>query len=641
MEISFWKNQVNSLSQEVTKLLFESRKRLEEHPATAIPNIQDVDKLQADFLSKLEYAKQLIDQSDLISGPLSQGSYGQRAQALFFWARMYTERLKKFWETKSHHFSTMMWMKLLKQRLTGYSGQAKNPLFSDEDLVHLSVRRSQLLKNERVLETKIAELKRKQFELKKRYQECLIHEANQISGRSLQIRFGKDKASALNSLCVNSLEDIFRTMVEPIRKLSPVLQTKERREVLSKNAELIVKTCSNLIQEAEGKEISHFKEKDVKRLGRKLSDSMTDLSKVNSRIGGTFLLTLIFSLFSQGKVSATESTLDFNQFHRSVFERRDISHNHLFGNLVCSRSSVNQLTEWQIGIYDAQVEVRILRSADPNQPLTSSELKSEAIKHARNLRFHGYSFGFCSQSEGWIAALPAPRAFQVNETALDLPISDLKRYCSQFKIDFSRMDGGLSDELDLQESPLDITSFSPGSLSLTCYSLDHVSRGPIMWYLVPIKSAFSNEVPFEKLFEDVTYSDKMAKSLRNPISGDQLKPLLIHWINSVRSKENLSSLSFRNPIMEEVSETLHQMSSPRFLSHDRLLLKRLSILLESKGLSFLGENRVKARTLRDIVRLLWISPRHRNLLLSKQGTFGSIAFQNEIDDISLVFAVAK
>jgi hypothetical protein len=90
------------------------------------------------------------------------------------------------------------------------------------------------------------------------------------------------------------------------------------------------------------------------------------------------------------------------------------------------------------------------------------------------------------------------------------------------------------------------------------------------------------------------------------------------WVNHLRQLVGRNPLHLNQGFLKRMSQ--QTIRHHRGIRHDRRELRRIHQTLSRHQFTFLGENRVKAASFRDMAWLLWFSPRHRSLLLDAEAT---------------------
>lgn len=290
--------------------------------------------------------------------------------------------------------------------------------------------------------------------------------------------------------------------------------------------------------------------------------------------------------------------------------------------LICSPNhNISTESAFAAQIYSAHLSGRIFRS---KTKISDSELKNSAIAHAKRLKHYGVSFGQCTDGSYWIVSTPAPVSAVISNNTIQIPYELMQNYCKDIFIDYGKWKGEISQSLDKKTQKLDITSFEPGIVAITCLPKFPRWLGPVAWYYIPVGHIKSFELPYAELIE-------------NNIQQNWQDVILL-WINQIRRKENLPALLQGDKFLSEVAEILAEHGQ---IWHDRNLLKILAEQASSHRVKLIGENRVLGQSLKEMALLFWLSPRHRNLLLNKDALYLASSIKNTGEKKLMVLVLAS
>ena len=295
--------------------------------------------------------------------------------------------------------------------------------------------------------------------------------------------------------------------------------------------------------------------------------------------------------------------------------------------LVCSKESSPTMQDlWNIGIFDAGLKVYQLKPA--LAPNTQDRLNRLGRELAQNNNHRGFLWGQCSAQRHFIATTPSPQNFTVKKGRFNLNTDTIRHHCHRMRIDYAhafltkpRKILSMETKKLPKQISLDLNLLDRGTLGITCKPKVPQWQGTELWALFPVGLG-----PLEK-----------------PIQFDFLKTdqsiqHLSRWVNHVRTAMNLKRLSKGSIKVEELAKPLIQKNQT--IMHNRRQLKQISKKFKKINGRFLGENRVKSRDTAEMAWLLWNSPRHRSLLLSKKAThLTTLARKIKDEDLAvLVFA---
>jgi uncharacterized protein YkwD len=271
------------------------------------------------------------------------------------------------------------------------------------------------------------------------------------------------------------------------------------------------------------------------------------------------------------------------------------------------RPSALPFTAWRHGVYDAQIEGQLLRRTDGGKGRLEDAFDT-ARSLSRVLRYRGLVAGACPDGSLFAAVTPSGKPLGVAGTRVEIPTVELAAHCREWRVDYAPAHGGKPRRLAPLGVAIETKPLKSGVLSVTCQPERPSWQGPVMWFLFPVGDGPGTEVPYLKGIA----VDKEAAG------GDleALQSALATWLNQVRAGEGLRALTLNKDLSQEAD----LLAIDGKLTHNRTLLKHSAAMLNGKHWHFLGENRAKGGSLRDLTWLLWNSPRHRELLLSEAAT---------------------
>jgi hypothetical protein len=288
-------------------------------------------------------------------------------------------------------------------------------------------------------------------------------------------------------------------------------------------------------------------------------------------------------------------------------------------SLMCSESpQLDSKNTIALGIYDAQIDVRLIESIS-GAALTEKMLLKKSKALAAMKRYLGYTQGICSdQRKGWVAAIPAPGPLLRTANGFDIKNDAIKTSCKTHRFDFAATKGGVSTRLP-DSKKIQTAKLGDGIVEVTCQPAFPRWQGPIVWYLAPTS--------------DTALADK--PKLAN--SNDRVSALSL-WIASIRSKEGLHPI-IPNDGLQRAAELLTIDSS---VTHNRANTESMREKINtSDRLRVLGEIRVRGQSTEDLAWMLWHSPRHRDLLLQAEATSYGLAIKEVGTEFLAVFLGAE
>jgi hypothetical protein len=312
--------------------------------------------------------------------------------------------------------------------------------------------------------------------------------------------------------------------------------------------------------------------------------------------------------------------------------RTDLSHK--LGAIFCRNPGVMNMSGlWQAQIFDTQIEGQLLKirpgtAVSPEQLQKAGEILASQHKHS------GYSYGMCDSKTAWVATTPAPLPFAgqlPGKQEAEIDWGRMRNYCRLTRLDFAPARSGLPRNLETVgeskvSSSLKVSTslLEDGTLAVTCYPKYAKGIGPELWYLIPVKNGPLATVPHANL-------------LRAPQSRSTGSALL-GWINQVRGEYHLDKLTLNNQKLKKM-KALQKMN--RTVHHDEAQLQKVQAAIQVSGGLFVGENRVKGKNLAQMAWLLWNSPRHRELILSKKASSLMVDMVDLKDEQIAILTFAK
>jgi hypothetical protein len=264
-------------------------------------------------------------------------------------------------------------------------------------------------------------------------------------------------------------------------------------------------------------------------------------------------------------------------------------------NLICQfPPKTNLTTLWQEGIVLAQIRVQTFVSRS-GEKLEERFLDARAKLFAKSHRVSGYAIGWCGSDRAWVAAFPAisqPTLHQNQIAGLEK-----QSQCAELSAHGAEFARGPSFELTIENGRVTWPQTLHGVVSVVCVPKSPSWIGPQQLYMIPAGEASTLFVPAQRV---------LGIPVRDPSFALRL------WINTVRDMEDVTPLRAEDQL-DQVATILASGSS---INHDRLELNHYAEVLSRRNLRLLGEDRVRGSSLTELATLLWISPRHRDLLLN-------------------------
>lgn len=259
---------------------------------------------------------------------------------------------------------------------------------------------------------------------------------------------------------------------------------------------------------------------------------------------------------------------------------------------------------WKHGIFEGQIEGFTVEDLH-SQPIRDEELWSRAQSIATVRHAGGYAAGVCESNRGFIATMPAPMAAQVNNGSLIIPTAKLDSDCKNWSIDYSPFQSGRSRQIGLKDLLKKWHQLEAGVISVTCQPSFPRWLGPKVWYFIPVKKDELLTQPIPEIQGDLSFSN-LSQS-----RSEDVQNLLLTWIQKIRHREGLPPFQTNSVTMAAAASLGASMT----IDHDRSLMNQVKKKFEGPTISFVGENRIQGSNIKDMIWMLWHSPKHRDLLL--------------------------
>jgi len=295
-----------------------------------------------------------------------------------------------------------------------------------------------------------------------------------------------------------------------------------------------------------------------------------------------------------------------------------------FGAAVCAGEVGGKpFAVWAAQAYDAQIEGRVVASRSGHTvALDQLGIRARSLASLRSMA--GYSFGLCAGGQrGWIAVVPAPKPLQLGREQVALPMQELERLCSTYRVDFAAREGGVAGGLKsmgISSGIVSVKGLGDGVLSLSCQPRTPRWQGPVLWYLAPVGRGPEMGPPDAESFAAASATSA-----------------LVPWLQRFRAKQGLVPLASSDQLNEAAANLVADGS----LVHNRQLLQKAATATKVKGTQLLGEDRVRAHDVASMAWLLWNSPRHRQLLLNNDANAIGLASRAIDDDQLAVIVVGR
>lgn len=287
-------------------------------------------------------------------------------------------------------------------------------------------------------------------------------------------------------------------------------------------------------------------------------------------------------------------------------------------SLICSNADLNSPNAaWKLGVFDAQIAgQKIMRQG--GGALSTNDLQATAQALADKNNHRGISYGTCPDGSGWVASQPAPQPmYLTNASSLTIPARELAQECQRVRVEFAAASGGKARHIKLpplksvrDTLAINLNFLRDGVLSVGCLPKQPSWQGNTTWGLVPVKKGPAAVTPF-------------AKKYTTAAAPEQAK--FLAWVNAIRAKEKLPPLQASTNKASIAAAKL--LASTQTINHDRVMLQNTANELAQVKVKLVGENRVLGRDSNELYWLLWNSPPHRDMMLTKKANTLSIAIE--------------
>jgi uncharacterized protein YkwD len=334
------------------------------------------------------------------------------------------------------------------------------------------------------------------------------------------------------------------------------------------------------------------------------------VGKITNR-GQNILLGLLPAFFS-----FSASAAQINLAKNSVVER---SLPITLASILCERP-IQSADLVSNGLYDAQVSAVILSPKDNGAKIPAAVIKEKALSLANSGQQLGYSYGLCDNGTAWAVTFPAPEAVSLESSILNLPKAAMSQCAkNNLKIIFSPEQRGRSFLVPMESELTARLPSSKGYASVICTPNKFLSSGPREWALIPLGGAKVNP------------SDLL------PLQGLANKEAFLDWVNQKRRAENLLNFT----VDGELTAAATGLAVRKTIHHDMDALAKVRANLQKNGFDLAGENRVEGKSLAEVAGLLWMSPGHRDLLLSPTAEHLGLSVANSETGVFAVMLVGR
>ncbi len=285
------------------------------------------------------------------------------------------------------------------------------------------------------------------------------------------------------------------------------------------------------------------------------------------------------------------------------------------GSSLCPSSTKSPESLWEFGVWDASLQGGVVYV--PKR----KELEKKIAHLARQKDHHGYGFYPCGNNRYWYLTAPSASPFVIKNQKLQLPLASLKKHCKSHLVEFAPWGQAHMKEIEVRGSTISLAPLGKGTLSVRCQPREPSRSGPVVWALISLGVGPQEEIPFEDFFK---------KNPRSLTSFEQ-------WLKKLREHFQLPSLVRDQKLLDKSAETMGENNSHL---HDRRLRDKAQYKIRDLY-HLLGDNKVEGTSLREMARLLWLSPSHRRLLFNKEASHWGLHLKPLSGRQLLVFVLAK
>jgi uncharacterized protein YkwD len=271
------------------------------------------------------------------------------------------------------------------------------------------------------------------------------------------------------------------------------------------------------------------------------------------------------------------------------------------------------------GMFDAQVQVVRLNPKGTSK-VSLQQSQERAKKLASDHEQGAYAHGLCADGGAWVMALPVADAVKVEGESLKIPVA-LNRTCAAgtLKASFVPEAKGRSLALTIAKNNVATLPNLRGYAAISCVLNQNRNGGPRELALVPVAGASID-------------ATEIGKKAFAKIEGS-----LAAWVNEKRKLENLPALLENN----DLSNAARSLVGKKMILHNVEALTAMRKVLNANGIEPQGEDRVQGRDINELAGLLWISPSHRDLILSPSADVMGVALNNDDSGQFAVIVVGK
>ncbi len=235
-----WDVEARHLASEVQSLSLAAQ-ALQQRADAGIPSHKlNLVKQQAQLFQALEKIKSIMIPPALLN---------LRLHSLLHWCQQYGQQLTDFYEAEVKLLGKRMWLGLVQVRVSGAHGSQGQGL-TEDDLIDMAVRHSNLAKTEKYLSQQLIDLQARKQELQTQYREYELRYANREAAQSLYGSFGQNSREALDHPVMHGLSRLMQQLTWPFRLSSSENKNLQRvqRKILGQADDLMHQCRDGILQ---------------------------------------------------------------------------------------------------------------------------------------------------------------------------------------------------------------------------------------------------------------------------------------------------------------------------------------------------------------------------------------------------------
>jgi hypothetical protein len=250
------------------------------------------------------------------------------------------------------------------------------------------------------------------------------------------------------------------------------------------------------------------------------------------------------------------------------------------------------------GIYDSQIVVSKLTPNTPQDHIKEAAVRETSMRRARDHSNLSFAYGLCNDGSAWIASMPSSQSIILKNASIEISPKLISKCAPKtLQIRYAAAQKGRSmlvpqSRIEKGNIIAELPS-AKGVVAVSCTLLHSLQDGPRELAMIPT-GGFE---PAEKELK---------------LSSITTKFEALDWINSKRRENSIPEFSNDQLLTNAAVES----AATKSVKHNTKSLNKLGDALLKSGINPIGEDRVIASTWAEALKLFWISPFHRDLLLN-------------------------